>query len=136
MPDTVPMHLVGSPMVMDVHDAGARDIPLEGDLTFFVEMALPFHGEPVESARILNNLVLSWVDANISSLDEIARPMVLSYLSEYYPEIDPGDMQDEGSPLIWHDQVDYLASIDSRARLVHFSAEVRPSLDPVDTISC
>lgn len=125
------MHLVGGPTVLGVHDAGGRDLAIEGEVTLFVEVSVPYHGAPVESARILNGVVLSWVDSRLSALDEIARPHVVSFLSEYYPEVDPGDMLERGTHLIWYDQVDYLASIQEREQLVHFSLEVRPSLEPL-----
>lgn len=130
-PVSVSMRLVGGPTVIDVHDGGGRELPIEGEIVFFVEMTIPFYGSPVDSARILNNIVLSWVDARLTSLDEIVRPHVLAYLSEYYPEIDPGDLVQHGTHLVWYDQVDYMACVDEKSSTVHFSLEVRPSLEPL-----
>lgn len=119
--------------IVEVHDAGARDIGSEGfdpdDFVIVVDMSIPFSGDAPESARVLNAMVMDWVGANIQALDSMIREPISDFLEENYPSIDIGSILDGDQLLIWEDQVDYLVSVEKEGDILHFTIETLLDLD-------
>ena len=122
-----PFRIVGNLSLEELHDADAREItggfvPEEFDLLAHVSVS--FNGEPPASARVLNAIVMDWVDANRKDLERLFLPAVKTFLSSEYPEIDISELGDQAEGLIWDDQIDYIAGIDPKSGKLCFDVEL------------
>ncbi len=132
---TADLKLYGPLQVDEVHDAGSKDLNNgevdTEDMVIMAEVSIAYSGNPPESNRVLNAVVLDWVSANAAAVEEEIRGPVLDYLEKDYPEMDSSDFEGEDAVLVWPDQVDYLASVDEKAKRIHFSIEINPEIEEV-----
>jgi len=122
-----PFRITGDLELLEMHDADAREVtggfvPEEFDLLAHVGVA--FNGEAPTSARVLNAIVMDWVDGNRNELEVMFLPEVKSFLKDEYPEIDTSELGDKAAGLIWDDQVDYIAGIDPKTGKLCFDVEL------------
>lgn len=96
-------------------------------LDVWAHFSLKFSGNPPESYRVLNSMIMDWVEENEKSLKKEINPKLISFLKEKFPEIDVSDLKEDFDDYIWEEQVDYMPGIDEDK--IHFFVELVLEID-------
>lgn len=98
-------------------------------LDLWAHMSMAFKGEPPESYRVLNGIVLDTVDDHEDEIKKEINPKLKSFLKECFPGIDVSDLDEDFDDYIWEDQVDYYPGIDPDDGRLHFMIELVLEID-------
>jgi len=93
-------------------------------IDIWAELKIKYEGTPPDSYRVLNSMILDWVDSNEDSLKKILNPKLIPFLNSNYPDIDTSDLVEDFDDYIWEDQVDYHPQIDEKENLIYFTIEL------------
>lgn len=117
---------IGDPALEEIHDAGNREVIglSDEDFTLYAHMSSTYEGEPPESIRVLNSLVLDTVTANIDEFNKQLEGPVKEYLEKNYGDVDLTDLQDGLENFIWESQIDYLPMLDPENKKIYFDVEL------------
>jgi hypothetical protein len=106
-------------------DSGETSVLYEVDMLDIVaELKISYEGSSPDSYRILNTMIMDWVDDNEGDLKKIINPKLLPYLNKEYSDIDTSDLEEDFDDYIWEDQVDYHPEIDEKNSEIHFTLEL------------
>lgn len=98
----------------------------------WAELSIKYEGEPPQSYRVLNSMIMDWVDDNEAKLKKIINPQLKSYLQKEYPDIDLSDLEEDFDDYIWEDQVDYMPEINESKKKIDFVLELVLEVDEVE----
>ena len=113
-------------------DTGESSTLFDADMFEIVaDLKIKYEGNPPESYRVLNAMIMDWVDDNENDLKKIINPQLKSFLEKEYPEIDASDLEEDFDDYIWEDQVDYHPSIDGD-NTIRFTLELVLSVEEED----
>lgn len=125
--ETANTFTVGTPALMEMHDANNRDvIGLDDeDFAVFAHMSTDYKGTPPEDPRVLNSLIMDLVKAKKQVLEAVLLAPLYSFLRTEYgdgdlSDFDKGDVKD----FIWESQIDYFVMVDEENGRVHFDIEL------------
>lgn len=93
-------------------------------IDIWANLVLRYEGEPPDSYRVLNSMIMDWVDANDKQIKKILNPELSDFLKDKYPEIDLSDLNEDFDDYIWEDQVDYYPEIDEDDKKINFVIEL------------
>lgn len=93
-------------------------------LDVWAELSISYTGDCPESYRVLNSMIMDWVDDNEDKLKEIINPELKRFLNLKYPDIDDTDLDTDFDDYIWEDQVDYTPEVDVENNKIDFSVEL------------
>jgi hypothetical protein len=111
-------------------DTDESSVILDADLFDIVaDLKIKYEGTPPDSYRVLNAMVMDWVDDNESDLKKTINPAIKSFLEKEYPEIDTSDLDEDFDDYIWEDQVDYHPSIEEKESEIYFTLELVLSVE-------
>lgn len=117
-------------VTVDKGDNTGSSVIFDADMFEIVaDLKLKYEGNPPESYRVLNSMIMDWVDSNEADLKKIINPGIKDFLNKEYPEIDTSDLDEDFDDYIWEDQVDYHASIDKDKGDLHFTLELVLSVE-------
>jgi len=116
---------VSQSLTVDKGEGSSASIIFDKDMFEIVaELKLKFDGESPKSYRVLNSMLMDWVDDNESDLKKIINPKLKEFLNKEYPDIDTSDLDEDFDDYIWEDQVDYSPEIDEENSEIHFTLEL------------
>jgi len=98
-------------------------------LDIWAHMSLAYEGEPPESYRVLNSMILDWVEENENKIKEEINPKLKPFLEENLPNLDISDLEEDFDDYIWEEQVDYMPGIDDEDGRLHFFIELVLEID-------
>jgi len=111
--------------VSDVEDKKEdKDPDIQSHLEVWAELILPYEGTPPESYRILNSMLMDWVDENEQELKKIINPELVAFLDGQYKDVDTSDLDQDFDDYIWEDQVDYMPIVDEDKKEITFTLEL------------
>lgn len=90
----------------------------------WADMGLSYEGTPPESYRVLNTMIMDWVDGNEEKIKKEINPKLKDFLAKAYPDIDTSDLNEDFDDYIWEDQVDYMPEIDEENNEIRFTIEL------------
>lgn len=93
-------------------------------LDIWAHMSFEYSGEPPESYRVLNSMIMDSVDEFEPSIKKELNPKLKEFVKEKFPGIDAEDLDEDVDDYIWEDQVDYYPSIDPDEKRIHFMVEL------------
>jgi len=93
-------------------------------LDIWADLSIEYEGTPPESYRVLNSMIMDWVDDNEKSLKSIINPKLVPFLNEKYNSIDTSDLIEDFDDYIWEDQVDYFPELNEENKKIDFSLEM------------
>lgn len=93
------------------------------------DLKINFEGNPPESYRVLNSMIMDWVDDNEGSLKKILNPELKGFLEKEYPEVDTSDLDEDFDDYIWEDQVDYNVSMGEEEGYIYFTLDLVLSVE-------
>ena len=93
-------------------------------LDIWAHLSIGFEGEPPSSYRVLNSIIVDWVDEHEEELKKIINPKLISFLKDKFKDLDVSDLKEDFDDYIWEDQVDYVPGIDEDDGRLHFSIEL------------
>jgi hypothetical protein len=93
-------------------------------LDIWADLSLGFTGEPPNSYRVFNSMIVDWVDEHEDELKKIINPKLIPFLKEKFPDLDVSDLKEDFDDYIFEDQVDYVAGIDEEDGRLHFCIEM------------
>jgi hypothetical protein len=99
-------------------------------LDIWAHISIGFDGEPPDSYRVFNSILMDWVEENEEKLKKIINPKLIPFLKEKFKDLDVSDLKEDFDDYIWEDQVDYVPGISEEDGRLHFSIEL--VLDVVD----
>jgi len=112
-------------------DSGDIDDP--GDhLDVWANIRLKYEGDPPESYRVLNQMIMDWVDDNEKKLKEEINPELISFLSGQYENIDISDLDADFDDYIWEDQVDYIPEVHEDTKEIKFVLELVLDVEQIE----
>jgi hypothetical protein len=117
---------------VSIDKGGEQDDQLIFDADMFeivADLKIKYEGNPPESYRVLNSIIMDWVDDNEKDLKNTLNPELKGFLNKEYPEIDTSDLDEDFDDYIWEDQVDYHPSIEEEAQAIHFTLELVLSVE-------
>jgi len=97
------------------------------------ELKLKFSGDAPQSYRVLNSMIMDWVDDNEDSIKKIINPKLIPFLNKEYPDIDTSDLEEDFDDYIWEEQVDYHPEIDEENNEIHFTLELVLNVEEGDS---
>jgi len=100
------------------------DLDLNSQLEIWADFSLAYTGEPPQSYRTINTLVMDWVDNNEDKIKKEVNPSLKEYLNKEFPDIDTKDLDDNFDDYIWEDQIDYMPEIEEEKKRIRFSIEI------------
>jgi hypothetical protein len=118
---------IGVPILLEMHDAGNRDVLglSDEDFAVFAHMSAPYQGTPPEDPRVLNALVMDMVTEKMQTLEASLGQPLLNFLRKEYGDGDLSDFEEDGlKDFIWESQIDYVAMVDEDQKQVHFDIEL------------
>ena len=98
-------------------------------LDIWAHMSMAYSGEPPESYRVLNSMVLDIVDEYEQEIKKEVNVALKDFLQERFPGIDLSDLDEDFDDYIWEDQVDYFPGIDPEDNRLHFMIELVLQVD-------
>jgi len=93
-------------------------------LDIWADMSIKYTGVLPDSYRVLNALIMDWVDENENKLKLAININLKEFLTNNYSDLDISDLDENLDDYIWEDQVDYYPEIDEENSLIHFSLEL------------
>lgn len=116
--------------VQEVVESGPDD--LSEQIELWADLTVKYQGEPPESYRVLNSMLMDWVDDNETKLKNIINPKLKSHLNEKYDDIDTDDLDEDFDDYIWEDQVDYMPRVNEEEQEINFSLELVLDIEEED----
>jgi hypothetical protein len=116
-------HIKQTEVIKLVQD-NEEDTDSINQLDIWADMAIKYNGEPPDSYRVLNSMIMDWVDENENKLKLAININLREFLTSNYPDLDASDLNEDLDDYIWEDQVDYYPEIDEENSLIHFSLEL------------
>lgn len=101
-------------------------------LDIWADMSIKFKGMYPDSYRVLNAMIMDWVDENEDKIKKVINSKLKEFLRTNYPDIDVSDVDEDFDDYIWEDQVDYYPEIDEENGVIHFSLELVLDLEDED----
>lgn len=93
-------------------------------LDIWAELSISYEGDCPESYRVINSMIMDWVDGNEDKLKELINPELKKFLNDKFPDIDDSDLDTDFDDYIWEDQVDYTPEVDQEEKKIDFSIEL------------
>jgi len=93
-------------------------------LDIWAELSISYSGDCPDSYRVINSMIMDWVDDNEDKIKEIVNPELKKFLNDKYPDIDDSDLDTDFDDYIWEDQVDYTPEVDIENKKIDFSVEL------------
>lgn len=100
------------------------DEEFDSQVDVWAKFSLSFDGIPPDSYRVLNTMLMDYVDDNITKIKTLVNQQLVPYLKEQYKDIDLSDLTDDFGDYIWEDQVDYMPEVDEENGLITFVVEM------------
>ena len=117
-------------VTVDKGDSGQHNTIFDADMFEIVaDLKIKYEGNPPESYRVLNSMIMDWVDDNENDLKKSINPEIKLFLEKEYPEIDTTDLDEDFDDYIWEDQVDYHPSIEEDKEEIYFTLELVLSVE-------
>lgn len=98
-------------------------------LDIWAHFSIKYKGTPPDSYRVLNSILMDWVEENEDELKKEINPKLISFLKEDIPDIDVSDLKEDFDDYIWEEQVDYMPGIDEDEKKIHFFVELVLEID-------
>lgn len=105
---------------------------LDSQVEVWAKFTLKYDGEPPESYRTLNAMIMDWVDSNENRIRVLVNKQLIPFLKEQYKDIDVSDLDDKIDDYIWEDQVDYMPEVDEANRKITFVLELVLDIEDKD----
>ena len=114
------------PEFREIHDAGNTELHGLEPETFdiFASFSTKYEGVPPTSYRVLNAIVLDWVEDNKDKLTEIVAPKVIEHYAHEESAIDTSEFEEHKSDFIWEEQVDYMPMVHEDENRLYFELEL------------
>jgi hypothetical protein len=93
-------------------------------LDIWAHLSIDFQGELPDSYRVLNSIVLDWVEEHQEELAKIIDPKLIPFLQDKFEDLDVSDLTESFGEFIWEDQTDYNVGIDEDDGRLHFCVEL------------
>lgn len=93
-------------------------------LDIWADLSIAYEGNPPDSYRVLNSMIMDWVDDHDNELKKVINPALISYLKDKHGNIDISDLNESFDDYIWEDQVDFYPDIDESNNKIDFSLEM------------
>lgn len=120
-------HVTGGLALEELHDAGAQELNggfVPEDFDLMAQFSVDFNGEVPTSARVLNAIVMDWVDAHRADLENLCLHSLKVFMAANHPNVDMSELGDKAEGLLWDDQVDYMAGVDPKSGKLFFDVEL------------
>jgi hypothetical protein len=98
-------------------------------LDIWAHLSLSFEGEAPDSYRVLNSIIIDWVDEHEAELKKIINPKLIPFLKDKFVDLDVSDLKEDFDDYLWEDQIDYMPGIDEEDGRLHFSIELVLDID-------
>jgi len=115
-----------------VEEDGEIDLDTINQFDFWADLSIKYEGNPPESYRVLNSILMDWVDDNEQNLKKIINPRLKKFLQEKYSDIDSSELDENFDDFIWEDQVDYMPEINEEDKIVDFKLELILEIEEVE----
>lgn len=97
---------------------------LDTQIEAWAKLRIAYEGEPPENYRVLNSIIMDWVDDHDENLKKTINPELKAFLHDQYKNIDISHLDENFDDYIWEDQVDYMAEIDENNKEIKFVVEL------------
>jgi len=114
---------------IDVDAPGEESDEFSAQLDIWANLTISYDGTPPDSYRVLNSIIMDWVDDNESALKKEINPELVKFLKKKYPNLDVSDLNEDFDDYIWEDQVDYMPDIDEEDKTINFTLELVLEID-------
>jgi len=115
--------------VVEAHDDGDESL-VQFDI--WADMKIAYEGEPPDSYRVLNAVIMDWVEEHDEDLKKVINPKLIPFIKGRYPDVDVSDLKEDLDDYIWEDQVDYMSQVDEEAKTIKFSIELVLDIEDPD----
>jgi len=97
---------------------------LESQIEVWAKLVINYEGEPPENYRLLNSIIMDWVDDHDADLKKVINPELKAFLNGQYKNIDISHLDEKFDDYVWEDQVDYMADLDEENKEIKFIVEL------------
>ena len=123
----------------DKIDTDPGELELSGDdleevadqLDVWAKIRIKYEGDPPENYRVMNKMIMDWVEDNESELSKLINPELIAYLKDQYEDVNVDDLDKDLDDYIWEDQVDYYPDVDEDKKEIKFIVELVLDLEDV-----
>lgn len=115
-----------------VEEDGEQDLETTNQFDIWADLSIKYEGNPPESYRVLNSMIMDWVDDNEQNLKKIINPRLNKFLQEKYKDIDSSELDENFDDFIWEDQVDYMPEINEDEKTIDFKLELILEIEEVE----
>jgi hypothetical protein len=122
---------ISNPQFIEIHDAGlsAQKEMAPEHYDVFAHLKLDYTGTVPLSYRVINSIVLDYVEENRVELEKLIAPELFKHFSQ-----EDSDISVEGSPedlkdFIWEEQVDYMPMVNEEG--IFIEIELVTDLEPL-----
>lgn len=120
-----------NPVFLEIHDAGV--IEQHGltpeDFEIFAHMSFDYEGTPPESYRVLNSMIMDYVDDHREELEKMLADKIVEHFEQEDSPIDPQVFKEDPKDFIWEEQVDYMPMVDEEERKIYAEIEIVVDLE-------
>jgi len=109
---------------VDVDAPGEDSDEFSAHLDVWANLTVSYKGTPPDSYRVLNSIIMDWVDENEEQLKKEINPELIEYLKDKYPNLDVSDLNEDFDDYIWEDQVDYMPEVEEEENKINFTLEL------------
>lgn len=96
----------------------------DDQLDIWANIRISYTGTPPESYRVLNQMIMDWVDDNEKDLKKQINPELISFIDGQYKDVDVSDLDADFDDYIWEDQVDYMPDVDEDNKEIKCAIEL------------
>lgn len=100
------------------------DEDIEAQVDVWANFTLRYEGDPPDSYRTINAMIMDWVDEHDKELRETLCPKLIPWLAEQYKGADLSEIEQDPGDFIWEDQVDYMPEVDEDKKTITFTVEL------------
>jgi len=108
----------------EVTDSTEYGEELQAQLDIWADFRLTYTGTPPESYRVLNSMVMDYVDEHEEEFKAAINPQIVAFVKSQYQDVDLSEVDDKVDDFIWEDQVDYMIEIDEDNNEILFTLEL------------
>jgi hypothetical protein len=111
---------------------GEQDLDTINQFDIWANLSIKYEGEVPGSYRVLNSILMDWVDDNEDTLKKIINPSLKKFLQERYKDIDSSELDENFDDFIWEDQVDYIPEINENDKEIDIKIELILDIEEVE----
>jgi len=101
-------------------------------LDISAHLSIGYTGELPDSYRVLNSIVLDWIEEHQEDLKNLVNPNLIPFLKDKFKDLDVSDLKEDFDEYIFEDQVDYNVCIDEEEGRLHFCVELVLDIEDED----